>query len=260
MFCVMIMNMKIIISPTKQMKMDLGKEYKSLPVFLDQSKTIHEKMKNMSFDELKNMYKASDKIIKEGISFISDMNFENRLTPALFMYDGIQFTYMSPYKMNTQNIAYLERYLRILSGFYGILRPLDGISKYRLEMAHKLDINDSKSLYKFWGQMVYDELFKDEDTVLNLCSEEYGSLIRTNLKKEHTFIDVKFYDLDKGKLVEKGVYCKMARGSMVRFMALNEITKVEDIKKWDEMGFKYDEESSTSTNYVFIRRNSHVEY
>ncbi len=242
------------------MKMDLGKEYKSLPVFLEQSKTIHETMKNMSFDELKTLYKASDKIVKEGMSFIEEMSFENRLTPALFMYDGIQFTYMSPYKMNEQNIAYLGRYLRILSGFYGILRPLDGISKYRLEMAHKLNINETKSLYCFWGEMVYDELFKDEDTVLNLCSEEYGSLIRQNLKKEHRFIDVKFYDLDKGKLVEKGVYCKMARGSLVRYMALHEISDVQGIKNWDEMGFKYDEESSTPTNYVFIRRDNHVEY
>ena len=117
---------------------------------------------------------------------------------------------------------------RILSGFYGILKPMDGVTPYRLEMQAKLELNGAKNLYAYWGDRLYKELRDSSGIIVNLASKEYSKCIEKYLQAEDSYITCNFFEEVQGKLVQKGVYCKMARGEMVRFMAENRIEEPEE--------------------------------
>ena len=148
------------------------------------------------------------------------MDFGRANTPALLAYDGIQYQYMAPQLFTAEQFAYVEAHLRILSGLYGVLRPFDGVTPYRLEMGARLKTSFCKSLYDFWGDGLYRALTADgTDTLVNLASEEYAKAVRPWVSPPVRWIHVVFGELNGEKLVEKGGYVKMARGEMVRFLA-----------------------------------------
>ena len=150
---------------------------------------------------------------------------------------------MAPDVLDDTSLLYLQDHLLILSGFYGILRPFDGIVKYRLEMQAKLP----DSLYDFWKDDLANAI--DDDIILNLASEEYAKCIRPY----KPLIDVHFYEQLPNKRVEKGVYVKMARGQMVRFLAENQIQSPDGVKTFQESGYVFDEQSSTKNTFNFVR-------
>ena len=130
--------MKIIISPAKKMNIDDDIfEYRSKPVFFEQAEEIMNYMKNLSYDECKTIWKCSDKLAQVNYDRVVNMDLNYRLTPALFSYEGIQYQYMGARVLSRDALEYLQDNLRILSGFYGILKPLDGVVPYRLEMQSK---------------------------------------------------------------------------------------------------------------------------
>lgn len=175
-----------------------------------------------------------------------------RLTPAILAYDGIQYTYMAPDVFEQRYFDYVQEHVRILSGFYGSVRPLDGVVPYRLEMQAKANVDGCKNLYEFWGDSLYREVLPEGRVIVNLASKEYSKCVEKYLQPQDRFITVVFGELQNGKVVQKGVYAKMARGEMVRFAAEINAESPEELKAFDR-GYRFDEERSTETEYVFIR-------
>ena len=187
--------MWIIISPAKQMRTDTDTfACTEMPVFLEKTAILKDWISSLSFDEQKKLWACNDKTAKQNAARFADMDLKNSLTPALLAYDGIQYTYMAPAVFEDGQITYVQEHLRILSGFYGVLKPMD-----------------------------------------DRC------------------ITCVFGELVNGKVVQKGVYAKMARGEMVRFMAGIRAEKPEQIKNFDWSGYQFDEGRSSEMEYVFVR-------
>lgn len=187
--------MRIIISPAKQMRTDTDTiACTETPVFLEKTAILKDWISGLSFDEQKKLWVCNDKIAKQNAARFADMDLKSSLTPALLAYDGIQYTYMAPAVFEDGQVTYVQEHLRILSGFYGVLKPMD-----------------DRCITCIFGELV------------------------------------------NGKVVQKGVYAKMARGEMVRFMAGIQAEKPEQIKNFDWSGYQFDEGRSSEMEYVFVR-------
>ena len=152
----------------------------------------------------------------------------------------------------TDQLAYIREHLRILSGFYGLLRPFDGVTPYRLEMQARLSVDGHKDLYAFWGSRLADLLAAETDLVLNLASKEYSRAVEPHLPPTVRFLTCAFGELKDGKVIEKGTMCKMARGQMVRWLAENNVTDPEAIKGFADLDYCFSSAHSAENNYVFI--------
>jgi cytoplasmic iron level regulating protein YaaA (DUF328/UPF0246 family) len=130
---------------------------------------------------------------------------------------------------------------------------MDGVVPYRLEMQAKAAVAGHKNLYDFWGDDLYREVLDDSRIIVNLASKEYAKCIQKYLQPEDLFITCIFGEANGSKVVQKGVYAKMARGEMVRFMAGIHAEEPEQMKDFNWSGYRYDEERSSETEYVFIR-------
>ena len=247
--------LKIIISPAKKMNTDADSlPVTGLPQFLPQTEKLLEKLKGMSYADLKKLWKCNDSIAELNFERISRADLHRNLTPAILSYEGIQYQYMAPSVFTDDECCYIEEHLRILSGFYGILRPFDGVVPYRLEMQAKLAVDGNRDLYSFWGKSLADSLFEETDCIINLASKEYSTCVSKYLPENVRFITCVFGEEKDGKVMEKGTACKMARGEMVRFMAENNITDPEDIKAFDRQNYLFSKEKSSENTFVFIRK------
>ena len=245
--------MKIIISPAKKMRVDTDSlPYQELPAFLSRTEQLCKVLQSMSDAELKKLWKCNDQIAALNIQRLQNMDLHNRLTPAVLAYEGIQYQYMAPGVFTMQAFRYVQEHLRILSGFYGILKPFDGVTPYRLEMQAKLRAGECKDLYAFWGDSLAKALFSETDCIINLASKEYSVCVSKYLPENVRFITCVFGEEKDGKVIEKGTMCKMARGEMVRFMAENQIEDPEQIKSFDRLGYRFDPARSDSNLFVFI--------
>lgn len=252
--------MKIILSPAKKMNTDtdtLG--YEALPVFLDQTEEILKWLRSRSDLELQKLWGCNDKIAEQNLKRLKDMDLRKYLTPAILSYEGIAYQYMAPAVFEDSCFDYVQNHLRILSGFYGALKPMDGVTPYRLEMQAKASIQGKRNLYELWGSRLYDEVIDESKVIINLASKEYSKCIENYLTKDDTYITVVFAEMAKGKLVTKGTYAKMARGEMVRFMAENQVEDAEDIKKFDRLGYMYRDDLSCDTEIVFERKDRNMD-
>ncbi|SCJ12797.1 peroxide stress protein YaaA [Intestinibacter bartlettii] len=248
--------MKIIISPAKKMNIDDDIfEYRSKPVFFEQAEEIMNYMKNLSYDECKTIWKCSDKLAQLNYDRVVNMDLDYRLTPALFSYEGIQYQYMGARVLSRDALEYLQDNLRILSGFYGILKPLDGVVPYRLEMQSKFINYKNKDLYEYWADKIANSLFEETDLIINLASKEYSKCVEKYLKNSPStkFITCVFGEIKGDKVIEKGTLAKMARGEMVRYLAQNNVYDLEGLKRFDKLGYKYSQEKSNEKTYVFIK-------
>ena len=161
---------------------------------------------------------------------------------------------MAPDVFTQKEYDYVQEHLCILSGFYGALRPLDGVTPYRLEMQAKLRMGGTKDLYVFWGETLASSVLDGTDCVINLASKEYSVCISKYLPRDKRMITCVFGEEKDGKIIEKSTMCKMARGEMVRFMAVNGIKNPEEIKAFGGFDYRYDETHSDLQTYVFVRR------
>ncbi len=246
--------MRIIISPAKKMNVDTDSlPWRDLPVFLPKTEQLCTQLRRMSDAELKKLWKCNDSIAALNIQRLQNMNLHSRLTPAVLAYEGIQYQYMAPGVFTEQAFDYVQEHLRILSGFYGILKPFDGVTPYRLEMQAKLRVGKSKDLYAYWGDSLAKALFSETDCILNLASKEYSVCISKYLPANFRFINCVFGEEKDGKVIEKGTICKMARGEMVRYMAENRIEDPEKAKAFDRLNYRFDAGRSNDNLFVFIR-------
>ena len=225
----------------------------TLPVFMEKTEILMRWIQGLSYEEQKKLWACNDKIASQNAERFAHMDLRRNLTPALLSYDGIQYTYMAPAVFEDGQYDYVQDHLRILSGFYGVVKPLDGVVPYRLEMQAKASVYGCKNLYDFWGDSLYREVIDDSRIIVNLASKEYSRCIEKNLRPDDRFVTCFFGELEGNKVVQKGVYAKMARGEMVRFMAGIQAETPEQIKAFNWSGYHYDEDRSSDNEYVFIR-------
>ena len=259
--------MNIIISPAKKMNVREDElDSAGLPCFLSKAEILKEDVRNLSREEARNMWACNERIAALNYERFRNMDLTSRLTPALLSYEGIQYQYMAPGVFEQKSWDYVQSHLRILSGFYGILRPLDGIVPYRLEMQAKVMLSPKEegqkgitSLYEYWGDLLYRELVKEDRTIINLASKEYSKAIEPYLTPDITYITCVFGSLEhdkqgNAKVKVKATEAKMARGEMVRFMAENAVEEPDGVKAFDRLGYRCSEMLSGEREYVFLKQ------
>lgn len=251
--------MRMIISPAKKMIADTDTlPWRDLPDLLPRTQQLLQRMRSMSYEELKRLWACNDRIAQLNVRRLEEMDLLRGLTPAILAYEGIQYQYMAPGVFTQGEYDYVQEHLRILSGFYGVLRPLDGVVPYRLEMQAKLSVGDDRDLYDFWRDELAKSILAQTDCVVNLASKEYSICISRYLAAPVRMITCVFGEEEKGKIVEKGTLCKMARGEMVRFMAEQRIEEPEELRAFEGLDYRYSGEHSDAKTYVFIRQGKNT--
>ena len=248
--------LRIIISPAKKMHDEDTLPWEDLPQFLPQAGQLLDHLRALPPAELRRLLACNEEIAARSYRCFQQMDLGRGLSPALLCYDGIQYRYMAPQVFETAQLAYVQRHLFILSGFYGALRPLDGVTPYRLEMQAKLNAPFAKTLYDFWGDALARAVWRPGDTLLDLASEEYSRAVAPQLPAEARRVRCRFAQEAGGRLVEKGVYVKMARGAMVRWMAERGVEQAEDVRAFDGLGYRYQPALSTEAVYVFLQETA----
>ncbi|MFK7049021.1 hypothetical protein FLACOL_02685 [Flavobacterium columnare] len=252
--------MKIIISPAKSLDFE-----KKLPTdkftqssFLDKSKEIIEVVKQLSPNDLSSLMKISPALGE--LNWERNQRFKMPFTPenarpAVYAFNGDVYQGLDVYTMSDQKIDLLQNKLRILSGQYGLLKPLDLIQPYRLEMGTKLAIGNKKNLYEYWKETLTESLnqeLKNDAFFINLASNEYSSAI--HLKKLNVpVITPEFKDYKNGQLKIISFFAKKARGLMVRYIIDHNIETIDGIKGFNYEGYCFDESLSTNNKLVFTR-------
>ena len=215
--------------------------------------------RNGQMVQARKLWQCNEKIALLNYGRFKEMDLERRLTPALLSYEGIQYQYMAPGVFEQGQWDYVQEHLRILSGFYGILKPLDGIVPYRLEMQAKVELPSGiKSLYDYWGSSICRELAADETLIVNLASKEYSRAVEPYLEAHIDYVTCVFGTLAEDgtgglKVKVKATEAKMARGEMVRFMAERGVRDAEGLKGFDRLGYRYCQEKSGDKEYVFTK-------
>lgn len=262
--------MLFIISPAKKM-VDASDSFawRDMPRFLPQTRELLDALRVLSYDEAKALWKCSDALAKLNYERVMHMNPEaaESCTPAAFSYEGIQYQNMAPHVLAADQLEYLQNHLRILSGFYGVLRPFDAVVPYRLEMQAKLAVGEVHTLYGFWGPRLFDALVDDLDqqkeacdscerVIVNLASVEYAKAVEPYAKTaaaqgEVHYVTCLFGSMRNGKFVQRSTEAKAARGTFVRWCAENAIDHVADFPRFDVGGYMFDLGLSSEDVLVF---------
>lgn len=246
--------MRWIISPAKKMREE--RDFlppRALPEFLPDAERLLAYLRGLDYGALKKLLSCNDQIAKQNYERYQAMDLRRDLTSALLAYQGIQYQYMAPGVLEEEDYGELQEHLRILSGFYGLLRPMDGVTPYRLEMQAKLRTDFCRDLYDFWGDRLAKRLAEETDLILNLASGEYARAIRRHLPAGTRMADVVFGEITGSGYVEKGVYVKMARGEMVRFLAQGRARSLADVTAFERLGYRYVPGESSEDRLVFLR-------
>ena len=250
-----------IISSTKSL--DMQREYRinktTEPVFLEEAMELAEILKTYSQEELMKVMKISEKLAE--INYDRYMNFhkeEGVSKEALFSFSGDVYKSMNPFDYSEEQVEFAQDHLRILSGLYGVLKPLDKIREYRLEMDTKVKSVRNKDLYSYWTEKITDNILEDvskqeKKVILNLASLEYSKTLDRNKLKDIEIFDVEFKENRSGQFKVIGTYAKRARGAMVSYIIKNGIDSIEEVKKFNEDGYVFNEELSVENNIVFTR-------
>ncbi|OIQ20195.1 MAG: hypothetical protein BM557_05870 [Flavobacterium sp. MedPE-SWcel] len=252
--------MKIVISPAKSLDFEtkLPSRKHSESAFLDQSEIIHSVLKEKTPTDLMQMMSISDKL--------ADLNWQRNqdwatpfttknARPAVYAFNGDVYTGLDAYTISTAKLNKLQDTLRVLSGLYGLLKPLDLIQPYRLEMGTKLEIGENKNLYGFWKKIITDALneeLKDDELFVNLASKEYFDAVDIKALKVPV-ITPEFKDYKDGKLKMISFFAKKARGMMVRYILDKNIRSLSGLKRFDYEGYSYDANLSNGNKLVFTR-------
>ena len=254
--------MKILISPAKSLDFEsklLIKDF-SNPYFEKESNRINLILRDIDVNDLSNLMGISKKLAE--LNWSRNQNFQSKQSleisrQAVFAFNGDVYSGLDVKSLPEIKIPYMQDSLRILSGLYGLLKPLDIIKPYRLEMGTKLSINGSKNLYEFWKEKVTDklnsEIKSDDELIINLASNEYfDSIDSKNLKGK--IISPQFKDFKNGKLKMISFYAKKARGLMSRHLIENEAENIELILSFQKEGYFYSEvETSDQLKPTFVR-------
>jgi len=254
--------MLIIISPAKSLDFENNsntEQFSEAP-FLKESQTLIKQLRKLSTSEIADFMSISPKLAQ--LNFERFINWQlpfdlDNAKQALLAFKGDVYTGLDAYTLSEKELQTAQNDLRILSGLYGVLRPLDLIQAYRLEMGKKLQTSKGNSLYEFWGDKITKEinktlLDKDDKYLINLASNEYfKSIDKKKIKAE--IITPVFKDLKNDQYKVISFFAKKARGLMTRFIIQNQITDPEHLKAFDCDGYVYNHHLSNSKELVFTR-------
>lgn len=247
--------MKLIISPAKQMICDTDwLAPKQFPLLLEKAEQLVDYLRTLSLSELQKLLMVNDALAQQSYKFYHTYSLREACTPAILAYQGIQYRYMAPDLFSEPALDYIEQHLFILSGLYGILRPLDAVIPYRLEMQAKLHTDFCRNLYDYWGDKLAHMVLQPGETLLNLASKEYAKAILPHLPADTRCITPIFGERVGTKVIEKGVYVKMARGEMVRFLAERGAMDPSELLAFDRLGYRFEPELSTENAPVFLKQ------
>lgn len=254
--------MLIIISPAKSLDFEKNsntEQFSEAP-FLKESQTLIKQLRKLSTNEIADFMSISPKLAQLNyerfINWQLPFNLENA-KQALLAFRGDVYTGIDAYSLNEKELETAQNDLRILSGLYGVLKPLDLIQAYRLEMGKKLQTSKGNNLYEFWGDKITKEinktlLDKNDKYLINLASNEYyKSIDKKKIKAE--IITPIFKDLKNDQYKVISFFAKKARGMMTRFIIQNEITDPEHLKTFDCDGYIFNPHLSNTNELVFTR-------
>lgn len=247
--------MRFIVSPAKKMNVvDDAFAWRDLPRFLNRTDALVRAVRALCYDEAKALWRCSDTLAELNYERFRTLDVRaDALTPAILAYEGMQYQHLAPQVMTAAQLDYLQERLRILSGFYGVLRPFDGVVSYRLEMQAKLAVDGAKHLYDFWGDRLYRALADEGDVIVNLASVEYAKAVTPYAADGGMVLTCLFGTIDAhGRLVQRSTAAKAARGSMVRWCAEHSIERPEDLRAFDVAGYALDPARSTKETLVFV--------
>ena len=257
--------MIIVLSPAKTLDYEFDNDTNnSVPSFLSQSSKLIGQLKKKEPKDIASLMGLSDKLATLNYdryqSWTASKKVSNDTKPALLVFKGDVYQGLQAEDLSKKEMNFAQKHIRILSGLYGILRPLDLMKPYRLEMGTKLETAQGKNLYEFWGDKiqknVLDELKNQKsDLLINLASKEYFSVLG-KLPEDINVISPAFKDFKNGKYKIISFYAKKARGLMARWIIQNKVTDFENLKDFDVDGYKYSKAESTSTTPVFLRKQS----
>lgn len=233
----------------------------TVPIFIKETSQLMAVLKKMNIDDLKTLMSVSDKLAEQ--TYQKFQNFNNTkdnptAKAAILTFKGEVYTGLEAYKMSEEDLNFAQHHLRILSGLYGSLRPLDLIREYRLEMGTRLTNTKGTNLYQFWRDKIAASIQKDlqqtgNNYLINLASDEYfKSLHRDSLQA--SVIQIDFFDIKNGKLTFISFNAKKARGMMANYIIKNRINEPEAIKAFNLDGYIFDNKQSTDKLYTFIRQ------
>lgn len=253
--------MKIILSPAKTLdfKTKLPTQRATKPKFLDRSEKVNNELESKSKKALSSLMGISDKLAELNYQRYKEFHLpftKSNARPAIYTFAGDVYSGLDIFSLSIEKLDLLQDSVRILSGMYGILRPLDLMQAYRLEMGTKLTIGKDENLYEFWKKTITEFLNKElkkNELFLNLASVEYFKAVDvTNLKTQVVSPIFKDFKNDQLKIIS--FYAKKARGSMARFAIDHNIDKLEDLKSFDVDGYSYSERyTEEELHPVFIR-------
>ena len=255
--------MIILLSPAKTLDYETkikGPSFSS-PYFLSKSKNLIKTLKNKKPEEISNLMNISEKLALLNSDRYKSWKGSRKESAsskqAIFVFKGDVYQGLNVEEFKKKDLDYCQNHLRLLSGLYGVLRPLDIIEPYRLEMGTKLKISNTKNLYEFWSDDITNQILKDlelikSNTILNLASNEYFNSVKS-LEKSANIISPAFKDLSKGKYKIISFYAKKARGLMASWILRNKIQKEEDLINFNIGGYYFSETESSKNVPVFLR-------
>ena len=253
--------MKIVVSPAKSLDYEskLPTTRGTQPAFLETTVKLNRKMARMTKNEISKLMGISDKLADLNYTRYQDFEEEHNKKnsrPAMYAFNGDVYTGLDAYTIPTDKLDRLQDILRILSGLYGVLKPLDLMQPYRLEMGTSVGIERKNNLYEVWQskvtKLLNDEM-KEGELFINLASNEYFKAVDTKKLKAEVISPV-FKDFKNGKLKIISFFAKKARGAMVRYIIDKDVNTMEDLKSFDYMDYRFSEEHTEKENEpVFIR-------
>ena len=255
--------MLIVVSPAKTLDYETPPKTKvfTIPDYLDDSQELIHRLRKMSSLDIAELMKVSKKI--------ADLNFdryeawqkkftEKNAKQAVLAFKGDVYTGLDAENFTEKDFKFAQEHFRMLSGLYGLLRPLDLMQPYRLEMGTKLDTDRGKNLYEFWGSTITEGLNQQlkkikSDVLINLASNEYFKSVKPKELKAK-IITPEFREYKGGDYKMIGIYAKKARGMLSRYIIKNQLSNPEDIKAFDEEGYKFNKSLSKGDTWVFSRK------
>ncbi len=252
--------MKIIISPAKSLDFEskVPTSLHTQPRFLEQSEKLNKKLKTLSKKKLSDLMSISDDLAR--LNYERNQEWKTPFTPknakqAIYAFTGAVFQGIDVNSIGEEKLPLLQDRLRILSGLYGLLKPLDLIQPYRLEMGTRLKVGRKDNLYKFWDITLAKSLnneLKEDELLINLASTEYFKVLPKKALKVPMITPV-FKDFKNGQYKTIMTYAKMARGFMVRYIIDNNVQTIDELKGFDIEGYGFSEEMSKGNELVFTR-------
>ena len=256
--------MIIVLSPAKTLDYEFESTHEySVPAFLNQSSKLIGELKEKEPKDIASLMGLSDKLATLNYDRYQSWSASKKVSvdskPSMLVFKGDVYQGLKAKDLSKSEMKFAQKHIRILSGLYGILRPLDLMKPYRLEMGTKLQTSQGKNLYEFWGNKVQknvlDELNNHKsDLLINLASKEYFTVLG-KLPEEINVVTPTFKDYKNGKYKIISFYAKKARGLMARWIIQNKVSDFESLSNFNLDGYKYSKAESTATMPVFLRKS-----